>query len=144
MDAPTSFFFNLEKSISRKKQMVCHRLPDGKATTDQIEMRRHAVDFYSALFRVEDVHRRCQHELLQGLPQLSPENRISMDAHISLEELTTAVGQLAFGWAPGLDGLPADFYKHFWRVLGADLWEVLQECSGTGLLPASAGVLFSH
>jgi len=137
MDAPTSFSFNLEKSVSRKKQMVCLRLPDGKTTTNQAEMRRHAVDFYSTLFIAEDVHRGCQDELLRGLPQLSPEDRIYMDAHISLEELTTAVGQLASGRTPGLDGLPADFYKHFWRVLGADLWEVLQECSGTGLLPAS-------
>ena len=44
---------------------------------------------------------------------------------------------MASGRAPGLDGLPADLYKHFWRVLGADLWGVLRECSGSGLLPAS-------
>ena len=41
MDAPTSFFFNLEKSVSRTKQMVCLRLPDGKVTTDTGEMRQH-------------------------------------------------------------------------------------------------------
>ena len=34
MDAPTSFFFNLKKSVSRTKQMVCLRLPDGTLTTD--------------------------------------------------------------------------------------------------------------
>ena len=71
MDAPTAFFFNLEKSVSRKKQMVCLRLPDGSVTTDQGKMRRHAVDFYSALYRAEVVHGGCQDELLQGLPQLS-------------------------------------------------------------------------
>ncbi|TWW59163.1 hypothetical protein D4764_06G0006930 [Takifugu flavidus] len=36
---------------------------------------------------------------------------------------------MAYGQAPGLDGLSTDFYKHFWRCLGADLWEVLQECT---------------
>ena len=36
MDAPTAFFFNLEKSVSRKKQMVCLRLPDGSVTTDGV------------------------------------------------------------------------------------------------------------
>ena len=60
MDAPTSFSFNLEKSVSRKKQMVCLRLPDGKTTaTNQVEIRRHAVDFYSALFSVEDARMSC-------------------------------------------------------------------------------------
>lgn len=50
-----------------------------------------------------------------------------------MEELTAAVGQVASGQAPGLDGLPTDFYKHFWRCLGADLWGALQECPQTGL-----------
>ena len=137
MDAPTSYFFNLEKSISRAKQMVCLRLPDGKMTTDPIEMRQHAVSFYSVLFGKEDNHRESMDELLQDLPQLRPEDRAALDANISLEELTAAVGQMAAGRAPGLDGLPADFYKHFWDCLGTDLWEVLQECSQTGLLPTT-------
>lgn len=37
MDAPTSFFFNLERSVSRAKQMLCLCLPDGMVTTDQGE-----------------------------------------------------------------------------------------------------------
>lgn len=40
MDAPTSYFFNLEKSVSRTKQMVSLRLPDGEMTTDPVEMRQ--------------------------------------------------------------------------------------------------------
>ena len=79
----------------------------------------------------------CADELLQGLPQLSSEENAILDANISLEELTSAVDQMAPGRAPGLDGLPADFYGHFWKCLGADLWEVLQECSQTGLLQVS-------
>ncbi|KAF7643645.1 hypothetical protein LDENG_00235850, partial [Lucifuga dentata] len=42
-----------------------------------------------------------------------------------MEELTTAVGQMASGRAPGLDGLTADFYKRFW------------ECFDGGSLPSS-------
>ncbi|XP_075968244.1 adhesion G-protein coupled receptor G6 [Anarhichas minor] len=130
MDAPTSYFFNLEKSVSQTKQMVCLRLPDGKMTTDPIEMRQHAVSFYSALFRKEDNHRESVDELLQDLPQLGPEDRAVLDANISLEELTAAVGQMAAGRAPGLDGLPADFYKHFWKCLGANLLVVLPPPQG--------------
>ena len=117
--------------------MVCLRLPDGTVTTDPGEMRQHAVEFYSALFRKEGCNRECADKLLQGLPQMGSEENAVLDANISLEELTAAVGQMAPGRAPGLDGLPADFYGHFWKCLGADLWEVLQECSQTELLPAS-------
>ena len=137
MDAPTAFFFNLEKSVSQTKQMVCLRLPDGTMTTDLVEMRQHAVELYSALFRMEDCNRECVDELLQGLPQLGTEDRAVLDSNISQEELTAAVGQMAPGRAPGLDGLPVDFYKHFWKFVGVDLWGVLQECSQTGLLPTS-------
>lgn len=65
--------------------------------------------------------------------QLSCRDRSALDADISMEELTAAVGQMPSGQAPGLDGLPALFYKHFRGCL----WEVLQECTKTGLLPMS-------
>lgn len=45
------------------------------------------------------------------------------------EELTAAVGQMASGRAPGLDRMPADFYKSSWGCLGASPWELLQECT---------------
>lgn len=51
--------------------------------------------------------------------------------------VTASVVQMASGRAPELDGLPADFYKHFWGCLGAEVWEVLQECTRTGLLTTS-------
>ncbi|TWW53858.1 Transposon TX1 uncharacterized 149 kDa protein ORF 2 [Takifugu flavidus] len=103
-------------------------------TADQGEMRRRC-GLLRALYRAEDCSR--EDELLQGLPRLSQRDRSTLDADITLDELTAAVGQMASGRAPGLDGLPADFYKHFWRCLGADLWEVLQECTHTGRLPTS-------
>ncbi|KAJ4927839.1 hypothetical protein JOQ06_015641 [Pogonophryne albipinna] len=86
IDAPTTFFFNLERSVGQRKQMVCLRLPDG-----------------------------------QGLPQLSPAESDTLGSDITLEELTSAVTQMASSKAPGIDGLPADFFKHFWSILGHDL-----------------------
>ena len=136
MDAPTSFFFSLKKSVVPTKQMVCPPFPDGTLTTDQREMRMHTLDFYRSLYRAEDCSRECQDKLLQGLPQLSCSDRGTLDADFSLEELTAAVSQMASGHAPGMDGPPADFYKRFWGCLGTDLWDVLLECIRTGLLPA--------
>lgn len=43
-----------------------------------------------------------------GLPRLSHRDRATLNANISMEELTAAVGQMASGRAPGLDGLPTD------------------------------------
>ena len=45
MDAPTSFFFDLERSVAQRKQMTCLELPGGRLTTGPDEMRSHAMHF---------------------------------------------------------------------------------------------------
>ncbi|KAJ3599285.1 hypothetical protein NHX12_033248 [Muraenolepis orangiensis] len=137
IDAPTTFFFNLERSVGQRKQMVCLRLPDGQVTSEPAEMRRHAVSFYTDLFKAEGCDVEAADELFQGLPQLSPAESDTLGSDITLEELTSAVTQMASGKAPGIDGLPADFFKHFWSMLGHDLLDVLMESFGKGTLPAS-------
>ena len=52
-------------------------------------------------------------ELPEGLPQLSEEEKVALDFELTLEELTAAVNQMAWGWAPWIDGLSTDIFKHF-------------------------------
>jgi hypothetical protein len=87
-------------------------------TTDDSEMRQHAMDFYSALYKAEDCDSLCTEQLLHGLPQLGPEQRVALDSDITLQELSTAVMQLSSGRAPGIDGLPSEFYKDFLGSVG--------------------------
>ena len=44
---------------------------------------------------------------------------------------------MARGKAPGIDGLPMEFYLKFWGVLGVDLVEVLNFCHQDGFLAKS-------
>lgn len=53
MNAPSSFFFNLERSVTRRKQMVCLQLSEGRITAVQKEMRAHARVFYGSLLGAE-------------------------------------------------------------------------------------------
>ena len=41
------------------------------------------------------------------------------------------------GKAPGIDGLPADFYTFFWSVIGEDVGDVLRDSLASGCLPLS-------
>ncbi|KAJ3591409.1 hypothetical protein NHX12_009354 [Muraenolepis orangiensis] len=85
-------------------------------------MRDHAMDFYADLFGVEQCSIEGRAELLEGLPQLSPEEKAALDLELTLEELTGAVNQMASGRAPGVDGLSGEFLKHFWGIISrADL-----------------------
>ena len=137
MDAPSSFFFNLEKAAATGKQMTGFQLPDGSVTSDSVGMRNHAVDFYTELYRAGECDAQCAAELLQELPELSQAERTILDRDFSLEELRKAVEELTTGRAPGIDGLSADFYKHFWDCVGVDLYEVLLESHNRGSLPTS-------
>ena len=67
MDTPTSFFFNLEKSLAQRKHMTCLKLPGGQVTMSPSEMRRCAMDFYANHFKVEPCRMECQEKLLEGL-----------------------------------------------------------------------------
>ena len=90
-------------------------------TTNDIEMRQHAVDFYSSLYKAEDCDSMCTEQLLHGLPQLGPEQRVALDADITLQEphYSTAVMQLSTGRSPGIDDLPSEFYNStFGGLLG--------------------------
>ncbi|KAI3357926.1 hypothetical protein L3Q82_016316 [Scortum barcoo] len=91
----------------------------------------------SGLFGAEQWSMQRREELLEGLPQVSPEEKAALHCELTLEELTAAVHQMASGRAPGIDGLSTDFLKRFWNTLGPDLHAVLLECFGTGSLPVS-------
>ena len=76
MDAPSSFFFNLERSTARRKLMTCLKLPDGRVTTSPEEMRRHAVDFYTNLFVAEVAAASVGRSCCRSSPSLARRRRM--------------------------------------------------------------------
>ena len=61
----------------------------------------------------------------------------SCEGLLSVEECFEALSGMAKRKAPGLDGLPAEFYLKFWHVLGQDLVHVLNSCYTAGSLTLS-------
>eukprot|EP00064_Thunnus_orientalis_P017594 superscaffoldBa00003785_g17678 len=71
------------------------KLCGGRVTTDPKEMRSHAVPFYCSFFGAEECDPDSAAELLEGRPQLSPEEKTDLYIELNLKELTAAVGQMA-------------------------------------------------
>jgi len=113
-------FFNLERKKGQEKVMYCLKDCNGRDTSDQMEMRKMAVDFNSSLYTSEKSDEQCRNELLHDLPVLTPEHRLFMETELTYEEVTAAVMGLSVGRAPGIDGLTAEFYKAFWTAIGHD------------------------
>lgn len=138
MDAPTKYFFNLNKKFNHTTNyMHALRTPDGNLTSDPLEMRRLAVDFYVDLYAKECTGNVVADELFSNLPTLDEGNAKNLDSDLTFEEVTKAVNQLSSGRAPGIDGIPAEFYKTFWGIIGRDFLQVLQESYKAKVLPKS-------
>ena len=95
------------------------------------------------LYGVEAADQQQAALLLEDLPTLGEVQMAEIGGMVSLQELTNAVRKMNSGRAPGVDGLPMGFYKHFWGHVGVDLHEELLECYKNGEMATSCrrGVL---
>ncbi len=102
------------------------------------DIRKRAVGFYKNLYRSEYVTEvDVESTFLSSLPKMSKEGNAVLSGALSLGELYKALQGMESGKAPGIDGLPVDFYKSFWAELGADLLQVLSDSLSKGMLPLS-------
>ncbi|KAK3573967.1 hypothetical protein QTP86_033557, partial [Hemibagrus guttatus] len=92
----------------------------------------------SATHAVKSVNDSVDGVQISGNPkkeQMSEEGNAALSGALSLEELYKALQGMESGRAPGIDGLPVDFYKSFWTELRGDLLQVLNDSLSKGKMP---------
>ena len=58
----------------------------------------------------------CKHFLDNlNVPTLENDDILEMNNEITEEEIFTALNEMSKERSPGNDGLPSEFYKHFWE-----------------------------
>ncbi|KAK3553562.1 hypothetical protein QTP70_004559 [Hemibagrus guttatus] len=88
------------------------------------------MNFYQDLYRSE--HRDGKDLLdtfYQVLPKVSSEDNAELEGPLVLEELHAALNTMPGGKAPGINGLPVDFYKFFWKSAGGPRGKLQREAS---------------
>ena len=92
----------------------------GKPTNSPQEINEIFRNFYSKLYSSDHNPRQEDIDLFFKdikLPQLSTEQVNILDSPVTEKELFTALNLMPNNKAPGPDGFPAEFYKHFWSIL---------------------------
>ncbi|KAL6481019.1 hypothetical protein MHYP_G00090990 [Metynnis hypsauchen] len=138
MDAPSKFFFNLERKNGQSRVIHSLRSEDGQELIEPVDIRKRAVRFYSELYGSEfKENGELASGFYAGLPKVSEQLNAELERPLDEPELHAALQSMRVGTAPGIDGLPVEFYKAFWAEIGADWLAVLNETLAEGSLPLS-------
>ncbi|KAL7842571.1 hypothetical protein SRHO_G00242600 [Serrasalmus rhombeus] len=110
LDAPSKFFFGLERKNRQKRFMHAVRSESGDLISEPSEIRQQTVSFFSKLFESEWASCRDVEERFFPLQaRITQQSATLLDAELSLEELHEALQGMENGRAPGIDGLPVEF-----------------------------------
>ena len=121
-EKPTKYFFSKEtarqeqKSITRLKH---HTLTpednQNKIYTNKEDILTEIHRFYSHLYRHNPGDQTATDTLLNTIDKtLPPQAKTYIEAPITTQELRDALFHMEKNKAPGIDGLPVEFYQTFW------------------------------
>ena len=58
-----------------------------------------------------------------------------LDARLTSDELPKALNEMPNNKSPGADGLPTEFYEHFWDILSPLFHRLATEIKATSTIP---------
>lgn len=131
-------FFRLEKKLGTDRWTSALRESDSTVISDPDLLCSSFASFYSSLFTASVCDVAAQDSLLSNITSTLSSNQADLcEGPLTIDECHLALLGMAKRKAPGLDGLPMEFYVKFWDVLGSDLVRVLNSCYDLGSLSLS-------
>jgi hypothetical protein len=141
-ERPTKYSSALVKHRGEKSAMSSLTVKrDGKEIklTHIEDILQEALSFYANLYscKLSNAQRMSGLSYLDQTvsTRVTDEHKHLCDQPISVEELGKALKLLSNSKAPGIDGLPVEFFKMFWNELKQDFLQVINESFVKGFLP---------
>ena len=118
-ECSSSYFCKLEKKRRSENCITALRGSDNVVHTGAEGIQSVLSSFYADLFSKEETDLTVQASLLSKVSGRVPADRVGdCEGPLSVAECFAALSGMARGKAPGIDGLPIEFYLKFWGVLG--------------------------
>lgn len=122
-DAPSKFFFDKVRDKRRQETIVGIRDTGGEWVTDQAKIGQIFVDSLQSICGKDETLITNQLESRRTLlgcvrHHLDAEDMKRCESVFSEGELLEALRAMPMGKAPGVDGIPKEFYETYWPVVG--------------------------
>ena len=132
----TSYFLSQHSTKVAQTTVKSIRTPTG-ITSNTPEILSEFVAFYQELYTDAPIDPPSCEQILSHLQlRLTEAEKDRCNRPFTLAHLFTSLKTAENGKSPGSDGLPAEFYKKFWDILGQDLFDVFEASYGN-ILPES-------
>lgn len=133
-DRNTKFFH--KQATERRRRSRIRRLvqEDGGMVTDGREIHTLITEYYKTLFLSNAGN--CFDEVLQHVPhRVTQEMNATLIGDFTDEEIKLALSSIGDLKAPGVDGMPALFYKQYWETIGSDVIREVRNLLQGGEMP---------
>ena len=137
-EKPTAYFSSLVKARAQKSLITEIDPGNNSAILTNIDDILHeATNFYSTLYQAKNTNKGVKRSLfLEALDvTLCDSDKAFCDRKVDKDEVLSSLRKLSSGKAPGVDGLPVEFYKTFWPSIGDAYMDLLLECLESKELP---------
>ena len=131
----TAYFLRQERVRGQQKLINAIRRSDGTVVSSTNDVLGVWHDFYFRLFSSQELSKVDQRPFLDSIESRLTSNESKLcEGDLTIEECLKALSKVPSVKSPGVDGLPAEFYRRFWTLLGPDLVEVYNFCYRHGRL----------
>ena len=137
-ETSSAYFLRQEKTRARRRLFTGIRNAQGVIVRSISAILRVWVLFYVHLFSAATLSPADQEFFINSLDcSLSNEESSLCEGEVTLEECTRALNSFKNNKSPGLDGLPYEFYRKFWDLMGPDLVATFNDSFRQGSLSYS-------
>ena len=115
----TKYFLNLEKQHSTNNRISCIKTDNNVEVYKSADILQEGVKFYKNLYKQRYCNLADIDMYLNEIVTNSVLTEVEADiceGIITAEECLLIIKSMSNNKSPGLDGLPAEFYTHFWDV----------------------------